>query len=189
MQPGYLELILGPMFSGKTSKLIELYKQFTFCNIQVMTINHASDIRYDMNMMSNHDKNMIECYQLQKISNIWSDINKPMYDAYIHSKVILINEGQFFPDLYESVLIMLLDNKKIYIGGLDGDFQRKKFGQILDLIPMCDKVTKLSSICSLCRDGTPGIFSKRLTNETEQTIVGSDNYVPVCRNCFENEIK
>jgi len=70
---------------------------------------------------------------------------------------------------------------------LDGDFERKRFGTILDLIPLCDKVTKLTSLCSLCKNGTPGIFSMRLTNETDQTVVGSDNYIPVCRKCYSNK--
>ena len=82
------------------------------------------------------------------------------------------------------MLEMIGMGKKIYVGGLDGDFERKKFGQILDLIPLSDKVTKLTSLCSICKDGTPGIFSKRITTETEQTVVGSDNYIPVCRTCY-----
>jgi thymidine kinase len=53
----------------------------------------------------------------------------------------------------------------VFVAGLDGDFERKKFGAVLDLIPLCDKVTKLASLCSFCRDGTPAIFSKRLTDE------------------------
>ena len=81
---------------------------------------------------------------------------------------------------------MLEQKKKIYICGLDGDFERKKFGQILNLIPLCDKVTKLTSLCSLCKNGTAGIFSKRITCEKEQTVVGSDNYIPVCRSCYES---
>jgi len=102
------------------------------------------------------------------------------------SEVVLINEGQFFPDLEEFVKILLKNNKKIYVCGLDGDFERKKFGQMLDLIPLCDKVTKLTSLCSICKNGTPGIFSKRITMEKVQTVVGSDNYIPVCRICYEN---
>ena len=78
-------------------------------------------------------------------------------------------------------------NKKVYVCGLDGDFKRQKFGQILDLIPLCDKVTKLTSLCSICKNGTPGIFSKRISSEEEQTLVGSDNYIPVCRTCYENK--
>jgi thymidine kinase len=71
------------------------------------------------------------------------------------------------------------------VSGLDGDFERKKFGQILDLIPLCDKVTKMTSLCSLCKNGTPGLFSMRLTKEKEQMLIGSTNYIPVCRVCYE----
>ena len=176
---GYLELIIGPMYSGKTSKLLEIYKQCKFCNISVTVINHTIDNRYDDTMVSSHDKIMAPCLQAKNLNDIWNDELK-------NSDVILINEGQFFPDLYEMVVEMLASKKKIYICGLDGDFERKKFGTILDLIPLCDKVTKLTSLCSQCKDGTPGIFSMRLTSETEQTVVGSDNYIPVCRKCYEN---
>ena len=80
---------------------------------------------------------------------------------------------------------MVKNKKKVYICGLDGDFERKKFGEIFDLITHCNSVTKITSLCSLCKDGTPGIFSMRLTKETSQTLVGSDNYIPVCRNCYK----
>ena len=99
-------------------------------------------------------------------------------------QVILINEGQFFQDLEPVITNLLIQRKTIFIAGLDGDFQQKKFGQILDLIPLCDKVTKLTSLCSQCKDGTPGIFSMRLTEDKEQMLVGSDIYIPVCRKCF-----
>ena len=101
------------------------------------------------------------------------------------SSVILINEGQFFPDLEEFVKILLFNGKKVYVCGLDGDFERKKFGQILDLIPLCDKVTKITSLCGMCKNGTLGIFSKRITSEQIQTVVGFDNYIPVCRSCYD----
>jgi thymidine kinase len=176
----YLEIFVGPMFSGKTSKLQELYKQFKFCNISVEIINHCADNRYHESMLSSHDKIMIPCIQTERITDIMPKLSKV--------EVILINEGQFFEDLYSSVIDMLKENKMVYVSGLDGDFERKRFGQILDLIPMCDKVTKLTALCSLCRDGTPGIFSHRLTKETQQTLIGSDNYIPVCRKCYEQNI-
>jgi thymidine kinase len=190
---GSLKIFLGPMFSGKTSKLLEIYKQCSFCNIPVAVINHCSDVRYHDSMLSTHDKIMIPCIQTQNLKDIWKDqdINKPFdNNSSNHLKirtaeVILINEGQFFEDLYECVLEMLNDKKKVYIAGLDGDFERKKFGQILDLIPLCDEVTKLTSLCSLCKNGEFGIFSLRLTKEKQQTLVGSDNYIPVCRSCYE----
>ena len=80
---------------------------------------------------------------------------------------------------------MVQAGKKIYIGGLDGDFERKKFGSILDLIPFCDKVTKLTSLCSSCKNGTPAIFTMRLTTDRQQTLVGTDPYIPVCRSCYD----
>jgi thymidine kinase len=176
------------MYSGKTSKLVEIYKQCKFCNINVAVINHCFDKRYDETLLSTHDKVMIPCIQTNKLKDIWYFENdaiklKRLDDSVtlINSDVILINEGQFFDDLYPTVKHMLEHGKKIYICGLDGDFERNKFGQILDLIPLCDKVSKLTSLCSLCKDGTPGIFSKRITPEKEQTVVGSDNYIPVCR--------
>jgi thymidine kinase len=193
---GYLELIIGPMFSGKTSELLEVYKQCQFCSIPVSIINHTIDKRYHDTMISSHDKVLAPCLQANKLTDIWtregwiqggteSDIyaNKLLRSA----EVILINEGQFFSDLYEVVVDMLNHNKKVYICGLDGDFERKKFGNILDLIPLCDKVRKLTSLCSICKDGTPAIFSMRLTSEKEQTIVGSDNYIPVCRKCYKTD--
>ena len=192
----YLELIIGPMYSGKTSQIVEIYNQCKFCNISVAVINHSIDTRYDEKLLTTHDQIKIPCIQTTKLSSIW---NYSILDNHFNEKsnnhlilrsadVILINEGQFFKDLYSVVEDMLKCNKRVYICGLDSDFERKKFGQILDLIPLCDKVTKLTSLCSQCRDGTPGIFSMRLTPEKQQTLVGSDNYIPVCRKCYEKNV-
>ena len=182
----YLELIIGPMFSGKTSRIVELYKKYLFCNISITVINHLLDDRYDDVLLSTHDKIKIPCIKTDKLMDLYDNLNTNI-EKVLGSEVILINEGQFFPDLQDFVKKMLELNKKIYICGLDGDFERKKFGQILDLIPLCDKVTKLTALCNLCKNGTPGIFSKRVSLETDQTVVGFDNYIPVCRKCYENK--
>lgn len=195
---GYLEIILGGMYAGKTSRLVEIYKQCKFCNISVAVINHSIDNRYDEELLSTHDQIKIPCIKTEKLFDIWTEHIPLEQDIQFiprikdkfkvaTSDVILINEGQFFPDLFEFVNRLLKEDKKIYVCGLDGDFERKKFGTILDLIPLCDKVHKLSSLCSQCKNGTPGIFSMRLTNEKEQTVVGSENYIPVCRKCYENK--
>jgi thymidine kinase len=191
---GYLELFVGPMFSGKTSKLLEVYKQYKFCNVPVAVINHSADTRYHESMLSTHDKVMIPCIQTSQLLPLWNystldgtfDDECEMHMLLRQAEVILINEGQFFDDLQPCVLQMLSEKKKVYIAGLDGDFERKKFGSLLDLIPLCDKVTKLTSLCSICKNGTPGIFSLRLTQEKQQMLIGSDNYIPVCRHCYEN---
>lgn len=178
----YLELILGPMFSKKTSRLIDIHKQCEYCNIPTLSLNHSFDTRYSKKQLSSHDKIMIPCHFINKNIIHYENI----MEEYQNAQVILINEGQFFPDLVEMVEKMLKDGKKIYVCGLDGDFKQKKFGQILDLIPLCDKVTKLTSLCGKCKDGTAAIFSMRITNENEQTVIGSDNYIPVCRKCNFN---
>jgi len=194
-ESAYLEIILGSMYSGKTSRLVEIYKQCKFCNISVVVINHSIDTRYDDELLSTHDKIKIPCIKTEKLFDIYPyDLNLEkgvqniprITDKFkiVACEVILINEGQFFPDLEEFVKFLLTNDKKVYVCGLDGDFERKKFGQILNLIPLCDKVTKLTSLCSVCKNGAPGIFSKRITLETEQTVVGSDNYIPVCRKCY-----
>jgi thymidine kinase len=194
---GYLEIVLGSMYSGKTSHLVEIYKQCKFCNISVAVINHSIDNRYDDMLLSTHDKVKIPCIKTDRLMNLWykilyseenTDIKRMQDKLKIRdSDVILINEGQFFPDLEEFVKLLLKDKKKIYVCGLDGDFERKKFGQILDIIPLCDTVYKLTSLCSLCKNGNKGIFSMRLTSEKEQTVVGSENYIPVCRDCYEKK--
>ena len=182
---GYLEIIMGPMFSGKTSRLIEIYKQCKFCDLSVTVINYSLDTRYDPILLSSHDQIKIPCIQTEKLMDVCLHNNKELEET----QVILINECQFFGDLVDFVNLMLEKKKQIYICGLDGDFNRKKFGYTFDLIPLCDKITKLTSLCSLCKNGTLGIFSLRLTAETEQTVIGSDNYLPVCRYCYQKNEK
>jgi thymidine kinase len=181
---GYLEVILGPMFSGKTSKLVEIYKQYTFCNIPVIAINHCEDTRYSETDMVTHDQIKINCVQTRKLLSVVDDkidiftSNKPL--------AVIINEGQFFPDLYTTVFQMVNDhNAHVYVAGLDGDFKQEKFGQILDLIPICDKVYKLQSLCVKCKNGTKAIFSHRIDMScTSQKQIGSsESYVPLCRKC------
>jgi thymidine kinase len=175
---GYLEIIMGPMFSGKTSKLLEVYKQCNFCNIPVLVINYAEDTRYHDTMLSTHDKVMIPCIFTNKIADVWESISK--------SEIILINEGQFFVDLYEEVFKMIeIEGKKVHICGLDGDFLRKKFGNISDLLPLCDEVVKLKAKCNICNDSA--IFSHRITQEKQQVVIGSDNYIPLCRKCYNSQ--
>jgi len=187
MLPCYLELIIGPMFSGKTSRLLELYRQYNQCNLNIVVINHSIDNRYNhSSILTNHDKISIPCISVSNISSIWNNESSPYFKQLREADIILINEGQFFEDIYDSVKDMINYNKYIYISGLDGDFKREKFGKILDLIPLCDKVTKLTSICGFCKNGTKGLFSLRKTAEQNQTLVGVDEYIPVCRQCYNS---
>ncbi len=189
---GYLSLYVGPMYSGKTSKLLELYKQYAFCNIKTIVINFEGDTRYSKeNMLSSHDKVMIPCVKASKLKEIADILNEKavISQDFINSSVILINEGQFFDDIvpWVSMAISSKYKKQIHICGLDGDFKREKFGCWLDLIPLCDNIEKLHSYCSDCKR-TFAIFSYRISDEKEQTIIGSSNYIPLCRKCYDARI-
>lgn len=184
---GYLEVILGPMFSGKTSKLVEIYKQYMFCNIPVIVINHSEDIRYSETDMVTHDQIKINCVQSKNLLSVVHD----QIDVFTSNETlaVIINEGQFFPDLYSTVYQMVNEHKvHVYVAGLDGDFKQEKFGQMLDLIPICDKVYKLHSLCVKCKNGSKAIFSHRTNTEiTSQKQIGSsDLYIPLCRKCQKN---
>jgi|688.fasta_scaffold248057_2 thymidine kinase len=179
---GYLELILGPMFSGKTSTLKKIYDQCMYCNIPVMVINYSADKRYsNEDVMSTHDKIMIPCIMVNTIAEIIDNYGERLSS----SEVILINEGQFFSDIEYVISLVEEMHKRVYICGLDGDFQKNKIGSLFELIPYCDNICKLKSLCSECRDGTPGLFSYRITNEVSQVVIGINNYKPLCRVCYK----
>lgn len=174
---GKLHLILGPMFSGKTTKLIDIYNENKEKNKKVIAVNYSADRRYHDSMLSTHDKVMIPCLFTESIAEVLQST------GIIEAEIILINEGQFFPDLYETVLMLVEQlGKTVYICGLDGDFKRNRFGELLNLLPFCDSVIKLSARCNICCE--PAIFSRRITRETEQVVIGSSNYIPVCRACY-----
>ena len=107
-------------------------------------------------------------------------------EEFASASIILINEGQFFNDIVQWVTIAVEDHKKtVYVCGLDGDFKRNRFGDWLNLLPMCDKITKLHSFCSMCKR-RPAIFSHRMSEETTQKLIGSECYVPLCRSCYND---
>jgi thymidine kinase len=193
---GFLDITAGPMFSGKTSKLVQLYKQFTFCGISTLVINHLDDkVRYSNTQLSTHDNNRIDCIMVKDLNEI-IDLTKTSsvgiaVEDFKKSKIILINEIQFFQEeLVEWIKIAIdIHHKHIYVCGLDGDFQRKKFGNwIEELLPFCDSYIKLSSFCIDCKK-KKAIFTHRLSSETTQKVIGTDCYVPLCRFCYNAKNK
>ena len=200
---GHLSIFLGPMYSGKTSKLIEVCNNYTKTGTRVLVINYANDNRYtDKPSLVSHDKISVPCILVSKLSDVFcmneasekiesnndnsnndNIINHNM-NRFMIAEVIIINECQFFPDIVEWVKMAVNTyNKRVYIGGLDGDFERKPFGNWLDLVLFCDSITKLSSNCGLCKISN-AIFSHRLTKEKEQIVIGN-NYIPLCRQCYD----
>jgi len=185
---GYLGIILGPMFSGKTTRLIQLYKTRSYIGKKVVVINYLADTRYHETMLSTHDHITIPCLFVENLREMWENPENPHWSEIHQADTILINEGQFFKNLFQSVLEMVeTERKEVFICGLDGDFKRSLFGELLQLIPYCDSVEKLNSLCANCRNGTPGIFSHRISSEEAQIVVGSDNYQPLCRSCYNSK--
>jgi len=182
-EPGYLSLFIGPMYSGKTSKLIEIYNQYQYCDMNVMVINYNEDTRYtNKSLLSNHNKVMIPCICVNELN----DIKKYYSEKLKESKVIIINEGQFFKDIVEWVKTFLSSphDKIIYISGLDGDYKKNTFGNWLELIPHAEHVEKLKSICMMCKK-KKAPFTCRLSKETEQKVIGTDIYKALCRQCYD----
>jgi thymidine kinase len=97
--------------------------------------------------------------------------------------VIIIDESQFFDDL--RVFVESQETKHVVVVGLDGDYLRKPFGQVLDCIPLADKVTKLTAMCEKCADGTPALFSyRKVLDKNQVSIGGSNKYSAFCRSCY-----
>lgn len=178
-----LELIIGPMFSGKSTELIRKIRLLQKIEKKVLVIKPTIDSRYNKDKIISHNYESVDCLVLEKLEEI-SDEEVNKYNT------IVIDEGQFFPDLVY-VVTRWIDNFNIdiIVGGLDGDFQRQPFGTILDLIPHADNCYKLNSLCNICKDGTKAPFSFRLVNSIDKVLVGgSESYIPVCRKHF-NELK
>jgi len=170
---GELHLIIGPMFSGKTTKLIEYSRQFN----KPAIINYAGDIRYHPTLLSTHDQIMVPCIQTYELASLFC------HKEVMSAEAIFINEGQFFGDLLDSVVKWVDEQgKRVFVCGLDGDFQRKPIGDIHLLISLCDTLEKLCARCSLCF--LPAPFTLRTTTEKSQIMIGSDEYMPLCRGCY-----
>jgi len=175
----YLKVIIGPMWSGKSTEVVNIYKYNQIAQIPTLVVNFAEDKRYHETKLSTHDKMMIPCMRFMKLAHLLD------YKELHNYKSIVIDEAQFFEDLSDAVAILLQMKKFVYVCGLDGDFQMRKFGQILDIIPMADEVVKKQALCAICRNGKKASFTKRLTSESSQKLIGNSNYIPVCRECHK----
>jgi len=190
-EEGYLKITLGPMWSGKTSTLVDKFKQCQLCDIPILAINYILDTRYGDSVISTHDERKIPCKMANKLSDISDICNHEIKDDFKRAKVILINEAQFFTDIKDWVICAVeTHHKHVYICGLDGDFKKEAFGNFLELIPYCDEVVKLTSICLNCKIKS-AIFTQRIhdTNHqdegsNEKIIIGTTIYRPLCRGCY-----
>ena len=164
------------MYSGKTTEILRIVNSLKHINEIPIIIKPKIDNRYSVDKISTHNKQEHNCLTLNSLDDL---VN-------INENYIIIEEAQFFTNLYDFVLKQVDEyNKNVIVVGLDGDSDRKNFGDIHKLLPICDHIVKLKAYCSICKDGTIGIFSKRISNKKDQILVGSEgDYIAVCRKCY-----
>lgn len=177
---GRIDLIIGPMFAGKTTHLIHLIREYESKRAKCLVLNHSLDSRYSLeSFLVSHNNEKIKAKKINKIEEIINDKSYLMYD------VIAIDEAQFFPDITSGCDFLANNGKIVLASGLDGTFLRKPFNDLINLIPLAENVTKLHSICVKC--SAPASFTKRVSSEEKEILVGSHQiYQPLCRKCYLN---
>jgi len=172
---GNIQVILGPMFSGKSTELIRRIRRYVISKKKCIVIKYEKDIRYENENLSTHDLITWKAVPCSKLSDV--------EDLVFEFDVIGIDEGQFYLDVAEFCEKMANLGKIMIVAALDGTFLRQSFNRILELIPLAEEVIKLTAVCAFCQNEAP--FTARLGNETELEIIGGvDKYIAVCRKCY-----
>lgn len=171
-----LELIIGSMYSGKSTELVRRVQRLKSIGTRCLVINHTSDTRVEGDFVETHDGKRAEAKKTDDLLLV--DVRP--YDA------IAIDEGQFFTNLKTAVMLMVEKHgKHVIVAGLSGDYLRNPFGEILDLIPVADNVDFKRALCARCKHPERAAsFTKRLSEETSQVYVSSSDYAALCRHCF-----
>ncbi len=161
-----IEIILGPMYSGKTTRLMDMVEK-----APGLVVDFSLGLLED-GTLKNHDGRTVSCVTCHHLKHL-DDMVLPLR--------VYINEAQFFPDLMDFIREYEF-SIDIYLFGLDGDYLREPFGQLHLAISYCDTLTKLRGTCARCKRSSS--FSKRITQDTEQMLLDETAYIPVCRRCY-----
>jgi len=171
-----LEIVIGPMFAGKTSYALSLVRKYTAQGLQVLVVKPSLDTRsLNINEIRTHDGDSIPCFTTDTLNILTTDFISQF-------AIIIIDEAQFFQGLvpFAELAVDTLQ-KTVFFIGLSGDSDRRPFGELLNAIPVADTITQLSSLC-LC--GRPAHFTRRLQSGYSQVAIGgSELYTPQCRTC------
>lgn len=179
-----LDIVLGPMFSGKSTHALSYIRRQHAIYKNVLVIKPDIDNRYSHEqMLVTHDKEQTPCVLWKTDEDLYPT------ESMRNADCIVFEEAQFFKGLSKFVSWFIRAHKKdILIVGLDGDAHQKPFGEILDCIPWATKVTKLCALCKYCKDGTLAPFTKKLEGDLNvQVEVGGENkYASVCLKHLSN---
>ncbi len=176
---GWVEVVCGSMFSGKTEELIRRLKRAKIANLKVEIFKPAIDVRYDAEKIVSHDENAIMSTPVESSQTIL--LLAQGVD------VVGIDEAQFFDAEITNVCELLaLKGIRVIVAGLDMDYKGKPFGQMPNLLAIADYITKLHAICMKC--GNIANISFRKTATEGQVVLGEkDVYEPRCRHCYHEE--
>jgi thymidine kinase len=174
---GWIEVICGSMFSGKTEELIRRIKRAQFANQNIKIFKPSIDTRYDINDVVSHDSNSIPSLAISKSIDIYQYVEGV--------NCIGIDEAQFFDlDLPKVCEKLALKGVRVIVAGLDMDFRGVPFGPIPHLLATAEYITKVHAICPHC--GALATHSYRLSTEAATVVLGEkDKYEPRCRVCYE----
>ncbi len=173
---GWIEVICGPMFAGKTEELLRRVRRCLLAQQKVVIVKPEIDKRYDTQSVVSHDGRRIEARAVPNAQAIL-----PLaYDA----EVVAIDEAQFFDVAIVEVCTELANaGKRVIVAGLEMDYLARPFGPMPELLAVADHITKLQAVCVRC--GAPASFSHRKVPAEEQILLGSlEAYEPLCRRCF-----
>ena len=175
-QPGWIEVICGCMFSGKTEELIRRLRRASIARQKVEIFKPALDIRYSERDVVSHDKTEIRSTPVQFARDI--------YLLSSGCDVVGIDEAQFFDSGIVEVLGMLADGgKRVIVAGLDMDYLGRPFAPMNDIMSVAEYVTKMHAICMKC--GALASYSHRLDSSGEKVLLGeTDRYEALCRPCY-----
>ena len=176
---GWIEVICGSMFSGKTEELIRRLKRAKFANQSVEIFKPMIDVRYSVSEVVSHDSNAIRSTPVESPSSIL------LYAGDV--EVVGIDEAQFFDAEITNVCEQLaLRGARVIVAGLDMDYKKQPFGQMPNLLAVADYITKLHAICVVC--GNIANYSYRTSSEGGQVVLGEkDKYEPRCRHCYHHQ--
>lgn len=181
-----LEVLLGPMFAGKSSRILSILSRYAALDTPVLVIKHADDVRYNANAIVTHNGQRSPCIAVRDLDDI-------SLDDILRFKVIIVDEAQFFRNLVPFVeWVVDTHNRHLTLVGLDGDSNRRPFdSDLLNCIPLADRVEKLTAFCHRCADGTPGLFTYRHSGPHDQQVIvgGSELYTTLCRKCYVSSIQ
>jgi thymidine kinase len=178
---GWIEVICGSMFSGKTEELIRRLNRAKIARQKVEIFKPEIDTRYDIRQVVSHDAHSIMSTPVQSASQIL---------LFVHDvHVVGIDEAQFFDDGLISVCDRLAnDGIRVIVAGLDMDYLGKPFGPVPSLMAIAEYVTKIHAICMKC--GDLAHYSHRIINDDQLILLGEKvSYEPLCRKCYLEEKK